>query len=78
MSPQKKLAIDSAKIPKKFVATEAIEFLNNDEFIKKVGSVVSTEITTITVTAKDQAKQKINKAKASAAKDKIKARLAAE
>lgn len=77
ITPERKLAVDSTKIPKTFVATEAIEFLNNEDFIRKCGTVVTTEITTVTEVATTQATQKVKKQKADVKKDKIRAELAA-
>lgn len=63
------------KIPKKFEPTKAIEFLNNEEFMKKTGEVIRTEIVTAIETAKKQATQKVKRCRVRVKSKHLKERL---
>lgn len=75
IKPEVKLNIDVTKIPQKFEPKKAIEFLNNEEFMKKAGETIKTEIKVVIEKAKKQAKQKVKRSKAHVNAKKIKERL---
>jgi len=76
LRPEEKLNVDTTKIPLKFVATEAIEFLSNQEFMKKTGETIKAEITEVVKKCKKKAEQKVKKSKVNNKRNKILERLA--
>jgi hypothetical protein len=74
--PEVKLQVDATELPEKFVATEAIKFLNNEDFMRKSGENVTAELTATVEKAKKQATQKVDQSKKALKQKKIQERLA--
>jgi len=58
------------------VATKALEYLNNQDFMKKSGENIKAELTTTLDKAKKQATQKVDKSKKTLKQKQIKEKLA--
>jgi hypothetical protein len=71
-----KLQVDATQLPEKFVATEALEYLNNQDFMRKSGENIKAELTATLEKAKKQATQKVDKSKKALKQKKIQERLA--
>lgn len=71
-----KLQVDATQLPEKFVATEALEYLNNQDFMRKSGENIKAELTVTLEKAKKQATQKVDKSKKALKQKKIQERLA--
>jgi hypothetical protein len=69
VSAEKKLNVDASKIPKTFDPTQAIEYLDNEEFMKRIGDKIKTEVEVNVNKSKTQAEQKIKKQKAQLTQD---------
>lgn len=55
VSDEKKANVDSSKIPKTFDPTNAIDFLENEEFMKRIGDNIKSEVKANVTKSKTQA-----------------------
>ena len=77
MKESEKQLVDATRIPNKFEVDTVVEFLTNEEFMKKAGENIKTEIAAVVTQEKKKAEQKVKKMKADTKKNKVVDKLAA-
>jgi hypothetical protein len=75
MKESEKQIVDATKIPNKFEVDTVIDFLSNEEFMKKTGENIKAEITEVVTKEKKKAEQKVKKMKVDTKKDKVRKQL---